>query len=124
VVLFKMKRARFAWVTLVPTTWLLCCTLTAGWQKVFSENVRVGFLAHAKKFQAAIDQGITLAPAKTMEQMHRIVFNDYVDATLAGFFMFVVLSVLVFGIRSALVARANARPSTRESAFVPTPQVA
>lgn len=36
VVLFKMKRQRYAWVALVPTAWLLICTLTAGWQKAFS----------------------------------------------------------------------------------------
>src|SRR3974390_928473 len=30
VVLFKMKRERYAWVTIVPTLWLLVCTLPAG----------------------------------------------------------------------------------------------
>ena len=54
-VLFKMKRARYAWVTAVPTAWLLVCTLTAGWQKIFHDDVRIGFVAHAQKFQAAID---------------------------------------------------------------------
>lgn len=120
-VLFKMKRARYAWVTMVPTAWLLVCTLTAGWQKIFHENVRIGFVSHARKFQAAIDQGIVLAPAKSMEQMERIVFNDYVDAALAGFFMVVVLSVLVFGIRTVLAARASGTPSAKESPFVPMP---
>ncbi|NHZ82780.1 carbon starvation protein A [Massilia sp. CCM 8695] len=117
-VLFKMKRARFAWVTMVPTAWLLACTLTAGWQKIFHDNVRIGFVAHAQKFQAAIDQGTVLAPAKSMAQMHQIVFNDYLDASLAGFFMFVVLSVLVFGARTVLKARAAAAPSSQETAFV------
>src|SRR5690606_18351975 len=32
VVLFKMKRERFAWVTAAPTLWLLVCTGTAGSQ--------------------------------------------------------------------------------------------
>ncbi len=124
-VLFKMKRARYAWVTMVPTTWLLLCTLTAGWQKMFHDDVRIGFLAHARKFQAAIDQGLILAPAKSMEQMERIVFNDYVDAALAGFFMVVVLSVLVFGVKTVLAARASSTPSAKESDFVamPAPQV-
>ena len=120
VVLFKMKRAKYAWVTLAPTVFLLLCTLTAGWQKVFSENVKVGFLAHANKFQTAIDQGIVLAPAKSMEQMERIVFNDYLDAGLAMFFMVVVVSVLVFGVRSAMAARVNAKPSTKETPFAPS----
>ncbi|MDQ1831931.1 carbon starvation CstA family protein [Massilia scottii] len=117
-VLFKMKRANYAWVTMVPTAWLLACTLTAGWQKIFHDNVRIGFVAHAQKFQAAIDQGTVLAPAKSMAQMHQIVFNDYLDASLAGFFMFVVLSVLFFGARTVLKARANAAPSSQETPFV------
>ena len=117
-VLFKMKRARFAWVTMVPATWLLICTLTAGWQKIFHENVRVGFVSHAQKFQAAIDEGKILAPAKTMAEMQRIVFNDYVDATLAGFFMFVVIAVLLFGFRTVMAARASNTPSARETPFV------
>jgi len=120
-VLFKMKRARFAWVTMVPTAWLLACTLTAGWQKIFHENVKIGFLAHAHKFQAAIEQGTVLAPAKTMDQMHRIVFNDYVDASLAGFFILVVLAVLGFGIRTILAARASGMASAQESPFVAQP---
>jgi carbon starvation protein len=123
-VLFKMKRSHYAWVTAVPTVWLLLCTLTAGWQKIFDANSRVGFLAHATKYQAALDQGKLLAPAKSAAQMQQIVFNDYLDAALAGFFILVVVSVLVFGIRTALAARANARPSAKESPFqaMPTAQ--
>ncbi len=48
VVLFKMKRERYAWVTIVPTMWLLICTLTAGWQKLFHPKPAIGFLAHAQ----------------------------------------------------------------------------
>ena len=119
VVLFKMKRAQYAWVTIVPTIWLLICTLTAGWQKIFHENVKIGFVSHAKKFQAALDQGQVLAPAKSLDQMGRVIFNDYVDATLCGFFMFVVIAVLVFGIRTALRANREARPTVKETPYVP-----
>ena len=121
VVLFKMKRERYAWVPIVPTIWLLACTLTAGWQKIFSENPKVGFLAHAAKFGAAAERGEVLAPAKSIEQMQQVIFNDYVDATLAGIFIFVVLSVLIFGVRVALRARAEARVTAKESAFEPMP---
>jgi carbon starvation protein CstA len=125
VVLFKMKRGKYAWVTVVPTIWLLICTLTAGWQKIFHENVKVGFVAHAQKFQAALDQGQVLAPAKSLDQMGRIVFNDYVDATLAGFFMVVVVAVLYYGVRTVMNARSNNSPTVQESPFVaaPSPQV-
>ena len=48
VILFKMKRERYAWVTILPTLWLLVCTLTAGLQKILSDNPKIGFLAHAR----------------------------------------------------------------------------
>ena len=51
VVLFKMKRERYAWVTIVPTAWLLICTLTAGLQKVFHPAPAIGFLAQAQPLQ-------------------------------------------------------------------------
>jgi carbon starvation protein len=105
VVLFKMKRQRYAWVTIMPTVWLLVCTLTAGWQKVFSTVPSIGFVAHARVFGDAADAGKILAPAKTMEQMHRIIVNDYVDATLCAMFVMVVLAMVFYGftaIRRAL----------------------
>jgi carbon starvation protein len=120
-VLFKMKRDRYAWVTIVPTIWLLICTLTAGWQKVFASDPKVGFLSHAAKYGDAMAQGKVIAPAKSMDQMQQIVFNDYVDATLAGLFILVVVSVLVFGIRTIMAARAQSRPTVNETPFQAMP---
>jgi len=122
-VLFKMKRGQYAWVTILPTIWLLLCTLTAGWQKIFDANPRVGFLAHAKKYSAALDEGTLLAPAKSVAQMQQIIFNDYLDAGLAAFFVVVVVSVLFFGIRTIMKARADSRPSTKETPFQAMPTV-
>jgi carbon starvation protein len=98
VVLFKMKRQRYAWVTILPTTWLLICTLTAGLQKVFHPTPSIGFLAHARVFGDALAAGKVLAPAKTLDDMSRVVFNDYVDATLAFIFVLVVVSMVIYGI--------------------------
>lgn len=120
-VLFKMKRDRFAWVTIVPTVWILICTLTAGWQKVFDANPRVGFLAHASKYQNALAEGKLLAPAKSVEQMQQVIFNDYVDAGLAAMFMLVLISVLVFGIRTVLQARRSGQASVAETPYEPMP---
>ncbi|HWW05491.1 carbon starvation CstA family protein [Collimonas sp.] len=120
-VLFKMKRDRFAWVTIVPTVWILICTLTAGWQKIFDANPRVGFLAHASKYQAALADGKLLAPAKSIAQMQQVIFNDYLDAGLAGFFILVLLSILGFGVKTVLAARAANRPSAKETPFESLP---
>jgi carbon starvation protein len=120
-VLFKMKRGRHAWITIVPATWLLVCTLTAGWQKVFHDNPRIGFLSHARRYGEALAEGRLLAPAKSLEQMRRIVFNDYVDATLACTFMLVVLSILFFGLRTIVVASRRRHPTVVEAPAEPFP---
>jgi len=119
VVLFKLKREKFAWVTLLPTAWLLICTLTAGYQKLFHENPRIGFLAHADKFKAAAAEGQVLAPAKSPEQMQQIIMNDYIDAALAAIFMAVVLSILFFSIRACLQALRSDKPTSLETPAVP-----
>ena len=125
-VLFKMKRGKYAWVTALPTLWLLACTLTAGYQKIFHVDPRIGFVAHANKYQAAHDAGTILAPAKSILDMERIIFNDYVNASLAGFFIFVVLAVLFYGLRTVMDARKANSPTAKESPYVamPAPQVA
>ena len=121
VVLFKMKRQRFAWVTVVPTIWLLLCTLTAGWQKVFHDNPKIGFLANANKYQTALDKGELLAPAKSLDQMHQIITNNYVDAALAALFMLLVLSILAYAIPACRRALSNNKPTTLETPFEPMP---
>ena len=121
VVLFKMKRERFAWVTVVPTAWLLLCTLTAGWQKVFHDNPKIGFLANANKYQTALDKGELLAPAKSLDQMHQIITNNYVDAALAALFMLLVLSILAYAIPACRRALSNNKPTTLETPFEPMP---
>ncbi|MDN7425712.1 carbon starvation CstA family protein [Burkholderia sp. AU45388] len=121
VVLFKMKRERYAWVTIVPTAWLLICTLTAGWQKIFDANPKVSFLAHAAKLQAAADEGKVLAPAKSIAQMKRIIFNDYIDAALAGLFIFVVVAIAVYGVIAVLRARRESKPTVRETPYEAMP---
>ncbi|TPA08878.1 carbon starvation protein A [Burkholderia pseudomallei] len=120
-VLFKMKRERYAWVTIVPTAWLLICTLTAGWQKVFDSNPKVSFLAHAAKLQAAAADGKVLAPAKSLAQMQRIIFNDYVDAALSALFILVVVSIAVYGVVAVVRARRAVQPTSRETPYEPMP---
>lgn len=118
VTLVKMKRERYLWVTAVPMLWLLICTLTAGWQKVFSGDPRLGFLAHAHKFGDALAQGQVLAPARSIADMQRIVQNDTVDASLALFFVAVVVLTLLFGARAAWKARRAERPTALETPYV------
>ncbi len=114
VVLFKMKRQQFAWVTIVPATWLVICTVTAGLEKAFSSNPSVGFLAHAAKFGDALGAGKVLAPAKTLGDMGRVVFNDYLDAALAVVFVAVVVSTLFYAVISIRKSLGTPTSTARE----------
>ena len=116
VVLFKLKRQRYAAVALLPAAWLAVCTLTAGWEKIFSPVPAIGFLAHAEKFGAALAEGRVLAPAKTMADMHQVLFNDYVDCGLTALFMGVVTLMLGAGALSIARALSDGRVTAMEVA--------
>ena len=113
VVLFKMKRQRYAWV--------LICTLTAGWQKAFSPDAKVGFLAIANKFQAMIDSG-NIPSQYTESQLAQLVFNNRLDAGLTIFFMVVVVVLALFSIKTALAALKDPKPTAKETPYEPMPE--
>jgi carbon starvation protein len=118
-VLLKMGKKAYVWVTLVPTTWLLIVTMTAGWQKLFHDNPKIGFLAHAKIFKTAYDDGKVLPPAANMAQMKQVLINDYVDATLNGIFMVVVIVVFIAALRIWFQILSNHKLTLHESPYVP-----
>lgn len=118
-VLYKMGKKAYVWVTLLPTTWLLIVTMSAGWEKLFHENPRIGFLAHAKIFKGAYDDGKVLAPATTAAQMKQVLINDYVDASLTAIFMLVVIVVLISALRIWYKVLTNHKLPVHESPYVP-----
>ncbi|HEY5755049.1 MAG TPA: carbon starvation CstA family protein, partial [Steroidobacter sp.] len=119
VVLFRMKRERMAWIALVPAAWLVICTGAAGLLKLCSPDPRIGFIAHAMKFHAAVQRAEVLAPAKSLAEMQRIVVNDVIDACLCLFFLLVVLSILVLAVKACRAALRQPVPSTRETVATP-----
>lgn len=118
VILFKMKKQRYAWVTIVPTIWLLITSLTAGWQKIFHENPKIGFLAQSRKYAAAMDQSSIIAPAKTLQDMHTIVLSNQINAVLCGFFMIVALVMLLASFRVIYRALQTSHPTVHEAEIV------
>ncbi|MFP3564622.1 carbon starvation CstA family protein [Paraburkholderia sp. SIMBA_030] len=117
-VLMKMKRERYVWVTLVPTAWLLVTTLTAGIQKIFSSDPRIGFLALANRFSNAAAHGTVLAPARSIAEMQRVAFNNYLDAVVCGLFVVLVLAMCVFAVRMSWQALRQTQPTTHETPVV------
>ena len=127
-ILIKLKRERYAWVTLAPTAWLLVCTLTAGWMKAFSSDPRIGFFALANKYSEAAAAGTILAPAKSIGEMERVAFNNYICGTLTVMFVALVIIMAYFTIkmsvqalRSALPTAAETPPTAREGGIAHAP---
>jgi carbon starvation protein len=118
VVMVKMKRERYLWIPLLPTTWLLICTLTAGWQKLFHPDPRIGFLANAERFSAAASRGEVLAPATSLAEMQRVTFSNTLDAALCALFILVLVATVGFGMKAALTARRSRSPTSQESEHV------
>jgi carbon starvation protein len=121
-VLVKMKRERYVWVTLVPTAWLLVTTLTAGLQKIFSSDPKVGFVALAERFSNAAAQGTVLAPAKSIEEMQRVAFNNYLDAVVCGVFVVLVLAMCVYAIKIGMQALKAVQPTAIEIPYLAEPK--
>jgi len=118
VCLVKMKKERYLWIPLLPTVWLVICTLTAGWMKLFSPDVRIGFLAHAQSFRDGIASGNVMAPAKSLEDMQRVIQNDYVNSALTVALMSLVVALVFLAARAALRARRSPNITAQETPYV------
>ncbi len=116
-VLMKMKRERYTWVTLVPTAWLLVCTLTAGWQKIFSGDPRIGFFALASKYSESAAAGVVIAPAKSVAQMQQVAFNNYLCGTITALFVTLVVVMAFFTVKMSLQALRSGRPTVQEAPY-------
>jgi carbon starvation protein len=113
-ILIKMGRQRYIWVTLVPLAWLITVTMTAGYQKVFSTDPRLGFLAHAASLAGAADPSAA-----------RLIFNDRLNAIMALFFMAVVAMLVVTSAREWWLVLSRKKPGmVHEAPFLATRQVA
>jgi carbon starvation protein len=120
-VLIKMGKARFAWVTLGPLAWLAAVTFTAGWQKVFAADPKLGFLSQARAIDAALAEGRLPAGAKTVETAQQMMFNARLDAVVALVFMGVAVMVIVVSIREWILLVRKRKPIVmHEAPYVPT----
>jgi carbon starvation protein len=94
-VIIKMGKARYAWVTILPLTWLAIVTLTAGAEKIFSADPKLGFLSHARVVGAQLAAGALPSGVQTLTDARRLILNDHIDAAVAAFFLLSVIVILV-----------------------------
>ncbi len=110
-ILIKMYRLKYAWITILPLVWLVLVTYSAGWQKIFSDAPRVGFLAQARVLEAG---------AQTA-QVKQLMFNNRLDAAVCGLFLVLVTTILVDSVRVwAGILNGSRATESGEAPFVAT----
>jgi len=117
-ILLKMGKLRWVWITLLPMAWLVVITMTASYQKIFSANARIGFLAQANALTLQITAG-KIAAAKIAETQRNI-FNLRLDAVVTAVLAAMILVLLV----EALIQWYSILAHTREPVLRETPYVA
>jgi carbon starvation protein len=118
-IIVKNGKRRYVWVTAVPLVWLLIVTSTAAWQKLFSPELRIGFLAHARDLSDKLASGSL--PAEQAAKTPQLIFNDYLDAGLTALFIVVswILAFETLRVCWAIVAK-RPHPPSSESAHIPS----
>ena len=122
VVLIKMKRTQYIWVTVVPAVWLLICTTWALGLKLFSTNPQMeGFFYMASQYKEKIANGTDLT-AQQIANMNHIVVNNYTNAGLSILFLIVVYSIIFYGFKTWLAVRNSDKRTDKETPYVPIPE--
>jgi carbon starvation protein len=115
----KSGKVKFAWVTGLPLAWLVTITTTAAYEKIFSEDIRVGFFAAANDLSTKLSSG--LLPPEKAAVAPQLIFNQHLDAYLTLFFV-LVLWVVVLDMLRMCWRYLNSKPvlPSSESSYVPT----
>jgi carbon starvation protein len=114
-----MGRSRWIWVTLLPTAWLVVITMTASYQKLFSDDPRIGFLSFADALAAQIAAG--KIPAAKMVETQRVIFNQRLDAAVTAVLALMILVLLAEAMLQwhAILGRGK-EPVLHETPYVAT----
>ncbi len=110
-VIIKMGKARYAPITLAPLAWLVVVTMVGGWAKIFSDDPRLGFLAHARLLSDQLASGVLPRGAADAAAAARMIFNDRLDAAVAGFFMIAVIVILADSAREWVAVVRGRKPA-------------
>lgn len=110
-IIIKMGKQKFAFLTLLPMTWLTIVTMTAGFTKIFSSDPKLGFLSHARFLNEAIASGNLPSNIKSAADATRLIFNDRLDAVVTMFFLVSVIVILTASAREWLAVLQGRKPA-------------
>jgi carbon starvation protein len=114
-----------ALITLVPLVWLVAVTFTAGVEKIFHPDPRIGFLAQAQVLaektpalqkeldnaNAAGDVTAIDAAQKALRANHTLRFNNLLDAAVAGIFLALVIAIVLLSLREWFLLLSRRKPA-------------
>lgn len=131
VYIFKLGKAKYAFVTIVPLIWVWITTMYAALQKILPSNGdptsvhdKVSHVATVQNLSAKLP---TLSDPAAIAKTQTIIFNNAVDAALCVIFMLVVLIVTFQGIRICIKYAKNSGSDEyplRQSEYVPASKFA
>ena len=118
-ILIKSQKTKYAWVTGLPLAWLAVITTSAAWEKISSQDIRIGFFAAADNLAEKLSLG-KLPPEKAAIAP-KLIFNLQLDGALTLFFMvvlwIVILEMLRMGWRKTI---GLSIPPVSESPHIPS----
>jgi carbon starvation protein len=114
-----------ALITLVPLVWLVAVTFTAGVEKIFHPDPRIGFLAQAQVLaektpalqkeldnaNAAGDVTAIDAAQKALRANRTLRFNNLLDAVVAGIFLALVIAIILLSLREWFLLLSHRKPA-------------
>lgn len=120
-ILVKSGKLNYAWITALPLTWLIIITSTAAWQKISSDDVRIGFFSAANELNTRLLAG--LLPAEKAAIAPQLIFNLHLDAYLT-LFLLSLLWLIVFDMLRVCVHYLGGKAvlASSESSYIATKQ--
>jgi len=114
-----------ALITLIPLIWLVAVTFTAGAEKIFHPDPRIGFLAQAQllaektpALQSALANANTTgdmtaigAAQKALHANRTLRFNNLLDAAVAGIFLTLVVAIVLLSLREWVLLLSHRKPA-------------
>jgi carbon starvation protein len=114
-----------ALITFIPLIWLVAVTFTAGAQKIWSSDPRIGFLAQAQTLagktpglQIALDSANATGDAtaidaaqKALHANRTLYFNNVLDAAVAGIFLALVTAIVLLSLREWFLLLSRRKPA-------------
>jgi len=91
IILVKNGNKKYLFITLIPLLFISLTTTIAVLEKVFSKNLKVGFLAVARNLENLVSQGLVT----DLEIAEKMIFNQKLLSVIAIFFLIIFWTVLI-----------------------------